>query len=374
MKKILLALVALSAFSNAVMAQSSVTVYGAIDVSLMYKTNVDAAGNHMVSMGNSPAIGDGGQGALSGSRIGFKGDEDLGGGSKALFVLEAGLTLNNGASDQQGQLFGRQAYVGLSNKDYGTLTLGRQYGVGATFAGNFDPLEIGNNAQNEWEAFLLGIRFDNTLMYSKAFGGLGLNVQHSFGEQSGNSAVGSTNGLNLKYADGPISVGGLFQQSQDARTNKMTALGLGATYAVGPATLFGTYYNIKFDPGFSIAASRSGGALANTTMLVDNSANVTKRTDSVWVLGGIYNFTAATNLTVGYMHDSIKNVSAVGGGSMSTLYAVLDHALSKRTDVYLSTNYTQAGGQLLFNGTTLNGIGSGKSNSIDVALGLRHRF
>jgi GBP family porin len=70
---------------------------------------------------------------LNGSRWGFRGREDLGDGLTALFVLENGFTIGNGAFSQQGREFGRQAYMGLSSNRYGAVTLGRQYASMADF-------------------------------------------------------------------------------------------------------------------------------------------------------------------------------------------------------------------------------------------------
>ena len=376
MKKSLLALAVLGTLSATALAQSqsNVTVYGVIDLSVMKKTNVDTVGGHSVSLGDSSVIGDGGQGALSGSRLGFKGVEDLGGNTSALFVMESGLTASNGQSDQQGQLFGRQSYVGLENKDLGKLTLGRQYGVGADFMFDYDPLGLGNYMANAWEAFLFGIRFDNTTMYSKQFGDVAVKVQYSLGEQGGNS-TGTTKGLNVKYARGPLTAGGVYQTMRDANSNDSNAMGVGATYTVGPATLYGNYYNVKTDAGFAKAASLSGGALANTSMLINTVGNVDQRKDSLGVVGMLYNFTPLTSVTVAYMHDKITHDAGAGKhGMLSTIYALADHRLSKRTNVYLSVDYAKAGGQELLSGGTINGIVAGQSNSADISVGLRHRF
>jgi predicted porin len=111
-------------------AQSNVTLYGIIDTGVNYTNNVQTAKTATGLKGGSQvAMIEGGSAGLQGSRWGLRGTEDLGGGLKSLFVLESGFYSNNGALTQGGAMFGRQAYVGLSNS-IGTLTLGRQYDPG----------------------------------------------------------------------------------------------------------------------------------------------------------------------------------------------------------------------------------------------------
>jgi predicted porin len=380
MKKTLLALAVLGAFSSAAQAQTSVTLYGVIDISMNYTTHQDAAGDHVFSLGDSNAstgAGDGGQGAMSGSRWGLKGDEDLGGGTKAIFKLESGFTVNNGQSDQQGQLFGRQAYVGLSNNELGTVTVGRQYGTMTDIAFDFDPLGVGNYVANEWEVFLFGVRFDNTIKYSNQFGPVQLNVQYSVGGQAGSDSNGTTIGTSLKYDNAGLGLAVGFQQAQDAFGDDETVWTLDGKYTFGPATIYGNYYNISTDPGFKKAASLSGGALANTSIFINNLGNTTSRKDSLWVAGVSYNFTPATTLTLGYMDDQISQ-DVVGDGSMKSAYALLEYHLSKRTEVYLTVDNSRASGQAQTSaasgGGSINGVGAGQSNSAAYAAGMRVTF
>jgi len=371
--KILAGLVASLATTGA-FAQSSVTIYGVIDISANYTTNQNKAGDAVWSLGDSGAAtgaNDAGQGAMSGSRWGLKGSEDLGGGSKAIFQLESGFTVNNGQSDQQGQLFGRQAYVGLSNSDLGQITFGRQYGTMTDLAFDFDPLGVGNYQANEWEVFLFGVRFDNTIWYKNTWGPVQLNVQYSVGGQAGSNTIGDTLGSSLKYNQGPLGLAVAVQQMTDVNSNKSTTSSADITYNFGPATVLGNYYNVKTDGGFAKAPSLSGGALANTSMLINNSANATSRTDDLWVLGVTYNFTPALTLTVAYMDDQIKQ-DVVGDGTMKSAYALLEYHLSKRTEVYTTIDNSTVSGQATTTG--LNGVGAGQTSSSAFALGVRTRF
>ena len=105
-----LALIAPTAF-----AQSSVTVYGIVDLGGSY---IKGAATTVREFSN---------GGLAGSRLGFKGTEDIGGGTYVDFVLEGGLNVDTGSSAQGGALFGRQAFGAIRNASYGSLSAGRQY-------------------------------------------------------------------------------------------------------------------------------------------------------------------------------------------------------------------------------------------------------
>src|ERR1700722_18398714 len=120
MKNKILFATLLAACTTAAHAQSSVTLYGILDNVVSYTSNVRVGtneGSSNVALSNA---------MMQGNRWGLKGAEDLGGGLKALFVLEDGFTLSNGKLGQGGREFGRGAYVGLSSNSLGTVTLGRQ--------------------------------------------------------------------------------------------------------------------------------------------------------------------------------------------------------------------------------------------------------
>src|SRR5260370_36937450 len=104
MKKALLALAGLGTFAGVAHAQSSVTLYGIVDAGFVYNNN---SGGHKLYETRA--------GNLQGDRWGLRGTEDLGGGLKALFVLENGFNAFNGTLGQKGDEYGRQAYVGLTS-------------------------------------------------------------------------------------------------------------------------------------------------------------------------------------------------------------------------------------------------------------------
>lgn len=114
-----IAVASLGLFATTAFAQSSVTLYGVADAGIEYLSNVPSAspgGSSQVRMTS---------GNMSTSRWGMRGVEDLGGGLKAIFELESGISFDTGAQNNSSRLFDRGAFVGLSSK-YGALTLGRQ--------------------------------------------------------------------------------------------------------------------------------------------------------------------------------------------------------------------------------------------------------
>jgi predicted porin len=363
--KILVGLVAALASTGA-LAQSSVTIYGVLDTAVRYTTNANAAGDNKTVLG---------EGIFQGPRLGFKGNEDLGGGNAAVFDLEAGIVINNGQSDQQGQLFGRQAFVGLKNSSLGEIDFGRQYGLAFQTLGNYDPLGQGNALENEWELFIEGIRFDNTVEYTGNWGPVKAQVQYSFGGVAGATNEGSTTGFDLSYTQGPLSIGGVFQQSVDVNSNDATLWGLGGSYVAGPATLTLSYFDSKRDAGFAKSAALSGLPLANTS-LTSNAGNTQQRKDDVWTAGVLWQVAPSLALTVGYMYDSVKNVTSTGNsGSIGTVYGVLDYNLSKRTDVYVELDNTKlSDGEITDVNSPIGAFGGGNSTRTGFALGLRTKF
>ncbi len=354
-------------------AQSDVSVYGVFDTMIRSSDNeINPDG----SRGNRIGME---QGVLQGSRLGFKGTEQIDDATSAVFALEMGFLSNNGSSDQQGQLFGRQAYVGLKNTTWGELDVGRQYGVAFDLLGNYDPLGMGNLPENAWQLFLVGVRFDHTLKYTNSWGPLKAEVQYSPGGQTDSDLLGSTSGLGLIYSEKPLSVGVFVQRSVDANARAATMAGLGGAWQFDATTVFLNYFRAQRDSGFS--TDSHGGALANTSLL-SNAANTLRRTDDVTTIGLNYQATSATNYMLGYMTDSVKNESSLGNdGKISTAYALVDYSLSKNTDMYFSLDYTILSGGEIDQGALTNtvlqfadsGMG-GASNRLGVVFGVRLRF
>jgi predicted porin len=378
MKKIVSLLLTVITIDAVVMAsafaQSKATIYGVVNAIVRHTNNQTTADNTV--HGSKTQLK---SGVFQGSRLGFTGEEAIGSDTSAVFQAEMGLLTTTGASDQQGQLFGRQAFIGLKNKRWGQINLGRQYGVAFEVLGNYDPLGPGNLSENAWQLPLVGVRFDNTLKYTNTWGPITAEMQYSFGEQAGSMSIGSTRGAGLTYKNGGFSVGIFNQRSTDTNSLKVAAAGIGATLEVQSTIFYLNYINAKRDAGFSTA--KKTGPLANTSML-GNVGNVLQRTDNVVTVGLGYRPTPVMAYTFGYMTDFVKNETATGdGGRVSTLYAVADYSLSKRTDVYFNIDYTSVNGGEIDNGTHTNTVLQfanagldGARNRTGIAIGVRTKF
>ena len=199
MKKSLIALACASAFAGSANAQS-LTTYGIVDMGFVGESGGTAGSLDKITSG-----------AQSGTRLGFKGTEDLGNNMKALFVLETGIAADTGgfsAVTASNIAFARQAFLGLQS-DAGTLTLGRQYTpFFLTLNGVADPFASGlaGNAQNLIPHS--GIRMSNAVKYaSPIFSGVSAEVAYGFGENTdGADRAGRNVGGSIGYSDGALNV------------------------------------------------------------------------------------------------------------------------------------------------------------------------
>ncbi len=365
----------------AAMAQSGVTLYGVIDTALTYQTHSNPAGDAQVGLQQ------GGEGFLSGSRFGLKGVEDLGGGIKAGFVLENGFLADTGKFDQQGQLFGRQAYVKIGNQ-WGELALGRQYTTANTMLYYVDPLGVGAAPSNSWMVYLTGQRYDNAVSYTGNFGPVSLIAEYALGETAGNTRATSSMSFGLKYAAGPITAIGDFQQTRDSQSRTANLYLAGLKAAVGRASLFANYIHSDREAGFD---SSKGGTDTATITSMSTAATPTNRAainsvfgssrhDDFFTLGASYAVTGNVTLTGSVMHNRTRADSF--SGNRTTAYAVADYAFSKRTDTYVALAYDRVHGDwsgLFGNNTTswTGGSGTpldGRDSQTTVMVGLRHQF
>lgn len=292
MKKTLIALAALA--STAAFAQSSVTLYGVADASLSKVTDKSAALSSAGTMNNGT------------SRWGVRGTEDLGGGLKAGFNFEQGLSLNDGTlAKSGGGEFGRAAWMNLSG-GFGEVRLGRTLNPSFYAAAAWELTGAANYSVvvSQFGAVLGGIRNSSQIAYtSPNMGGFSATVGYVL---KGNSADEKAKvDLNAIYANGPLAVALGYNKVQDAEKN----VHVGARYNFGMFTLAGGYMDPAGDAkGFSI-----GGAVkAGPVDLVLDIARDTEAKDTDLLVEVKYPLSKRTFSYVALLRDGKKKAGALG--------------------------------------------------------------
>jgi len=362
MRKSLLALAVIGSFASVAHAQSSVTIYGIIDASVAYNSKV-ATG--VGSATGSRAGVD--SGAIKGSRLGFKGSEDLGGGLKALFNLENGFNVDTGAAAQNGTLFGRTATVGLSG-NFGAVLLGRQKDFLDDIAAFTTVDDLGGMVSNVHAKDLdrtNGERVNNSIRYNTPnVNGFYGSVIYGFGENAGSASTGQSYGIGGAYANGPFGVGLAYFQAKKAGTAAGSIAGsdvnssaattcssgaanigstclktwtLAASYQLGAAKLHGSWSQVKL-PLAQAGSAASFSAASAASFTADSTAQfavggVNNDKTNIFDVGVNYALTPALSLLASVQYARVGFVNA-GDGKMTQLNLGAKYALSKRTSLY----------------------------------------
>ena len=244
MKKSLLALAALTAFAGVASAQSSVTLFGIVDLSVNSVKN----GRQSMKLLSSNQ--------LNSNRLGFRGVEDLGGGMRAGFWLEGAMNSDDGtgAATGGGQNWQRRSTVSLMG-GFGEVRMGRDYTPSFWNLTVFDPFGTNGlgSALNLTSTLGSGattlVRANNSVGYFlPAMGGVYGQVQVAAGENvSGNKYIGARIG----YAGGPVNVAAAFGKTSKEPTNlgDFKEINFGASYNLGFMSLMGTYDKRDHQPG-----------------------------------------------------------------------------------------------------------------------------
>jgi predicted porin len=359
-----------SMVSPVVHAQSSVAVYGLLDV---YGQYLDGT-SRLVRLQS---------GGTNGSRLGFRGTEDLGDGFKALFTLEMGLNADDGTFAQGGIAFGRQAFVGLSDR-WGELTLGRQYGstyrlgsdfnafgIGAYsataqviggFAGGYEPFRGAGATAVAPAAGATGngspARINNSIRYaSPSWDGLQATAMAGLGEVAGGTNDNRILDFALRYDKGPLR--SILFYVTDKRTTLSAAAntstsGIGATYLIGAA--------YKVYAGY---------------ISVNDKRPENEDGRGYW-LAGEYRWNTSHLVRAEWM----QNKPRYGADNTTNVFALgYQYDLSKRTALYTTLtrfkNGANAGTGRLgrFNSAVPLGLtGPGDSDISEFTAGMRHIF
>ncbi len=303
MKKTLIALAVL-ATSGAAFAQSSVSIYGIADV-VLHKDK-----------GASAALTSGG---VSGSRFGFKGSEDLGGGLKANFLLEQGFSLDSGLATA-GQAFSRQSYVGLSG-GFGEVKVGKIWTAYDDISGAINPVFDSVLAPTSvWASSAYAANPANGLYYSTpSFGGISGAVSTSLKEATGNTS----SAFHVKYEGGPVYAGLAYQIDKvGAVDTKFTRVN--GSYDLGVVKLLAGYGQVKADGAADVTDLTVGADVPLSANLVVSAGYASSKADgavrkSSYGLGAAYALSKRTSVYGGLRND---NDAATLAGGVDTRYGV----------------------------------------------------
>jgi predicted porin len=319
-------------------AQSSVTIYGIIDTGVEY-ANKQAAGGHVQRVV---------PGVESGSRLGFRGTEDLGGGLRALFNLESGLNTDDGTYAQGGLPFGREAWVGLAGS-WGQIVLGRTDPALNVFAVVFDPLGRPSRYSSPNIDPLYAGRINNMVSYSATFGSSRVMAMYGLGEVTGSSRAGSYRGAYGSTVLGDFTLGLAYDDQPGATAalagDSVKRTSLGGLYRIGITTLAVGYTDRR-----------------------NNVAAAPSRVAQYW-LGARAQLNPQWYVAAAYYAADTKD----SPNKASLLSFLATYALSKRTDVYMHVATTHNSSRTNLGVTGFGTTAAGESQQ-GVAMGVRHLF
>ncbi|MDD2663449.1 MAG: porin [Dechloromonas sp.] len=366
MQKKLIALAVAGLASAGAFAQSNVTVYGVADMYVgSFKTD---------NMERSTQVNSGG---LAGSRIGFKGVEDLGNGLKALFTMEYALNLDNAQSDAvngNGTGIGqaRQGFVGLTG-GFGTAVAGRLQTAGYDWQGKtdvlhgtaIDPLNAVQGGSINAPSFLIGsgsgaiaARANNAVAYiSPSFGGVTVALNRAYvAEESG---------------------------AKDAETNAIANL-ISVSYDNGPLYVGGVYANLDGQAGGLTAADRTDWALgagydfkvAKVTATFQKSKDKVWNDESntAWSLGAAVPVSAAGTIHGSFAKSTLKNSAGINNDvGIKSWTLAYTHALSKRTTAYAGYNQVNRDDNVPVDASALV-LSNWGAKTVGFVAGVNHKF
>jgi len=330
MKKSLLALAVLGAFAGAASAQSSVTIYGSLDMSVA-KSNGGTAPNPGAPGSKAWTVQQ-----SNGSRLGFRGNEDLGGGLSAQFQIEHRFSPDTGAIGNPNSFWQGRSFVQLTNASMGSVYLGRDYTPAFWPAVKSDPFGwdgVGQAGTGQYANYLTpdvtgsGVRASNTVGFKSASFG-GLTVQGAVG-LSETSGLGRNNGFNVEYAGGPLYAALGYEKVTKGSNDGTGLINLALHYNLGFVKAIGYY-----------ARSKTG------LNGVDSNKS--------YMLG------ATAPLGSGLVKAMYYRVDPQGAGNNRSKVGLgYDYALSKRTGLYADVGYARA---------------DGLTNNTAYAFGVKHTF
>lgn len=395
MQKKLIALAVAGLAAAPAFAQSNVTIYGLVDVGAEWASS-GAGGNR----GSDFRIQSGQQ---AGSRLGFKGQEDLGNGLSAIWTLEMGVAIDNGTSsvhstnggDTVGQnvqnagngsnIFQRQAFAGLKSNSLGQLTFGRQYTPFYAVKANTDPFALGlGGTLNNLMGYVPGQadRLNNFALYvSPSFAGFTFGAGYSTGAENNSNAnnlgansyeAGRTFGALAQYANGPVYVGLAYH---NARTATNPAGGVTVPRADG--WYLGASYDFQVVKLFANYSQGSAGK--------DSVGTANDLKGRLWNVGVTVPFLTKHKVIAAYT-QAYNNTAGSRSDDGAKLWGLgYTYDLSKRTNLYTSyarlikddnsATWNPTASQVRIDGAVVQGLtGAAGKNAQSLMVGVQHRF
>ncbi|CAG9206496.1 Putative porin [Paraburkholderia tropica] len=370
-KNLVIAAAVAATFVSASYAQSSVTLYGIVDAGFTYTTNIGNERNFALTSGNVQA-----------SRWGLRGVEDLGGGLKTVFNLESGFDVMNGTNAVGGKMFNRQAFVGLTHAQFGTVTLGRQFDSVIDYVG---PLMAVGTWGGTYMAHVMdndngngSFSINNSIKYRSAnYSGFEFGGMYGFSNQAGGFANNRTYSAGASYQNAGLRVGAAYLQAQGMDRNgngsvdsspltvfdmnhRQRTWGAGASYTFGPVVA-----------GAVFTQTRLNGAVGGSVRFNNAEGNVRYNLTPALGIGAMYTYTNVNG-------DGVDNGTGSKSAHWHQFGLQADYALSKRTDVYLEGVGLWGSGQNAVGLTQVGassdgGVSSSKNQGV-ITTGIRHRF
>lgn len=346
MKKSLLALAVLSAFAGIASAQSSITISGIIDEGVAKGNGGTAVNNGALGTSKAYQVRDGGPG----SRLVFRGNEDMGGGLSAQFFLDHRFQPDSGnvgtPAAASTTFWGGNSWVQLTSAQAGSVYLGRNYAPAFWVNLKTDPFGYGGIAQvgsKGWAGYTGpgGVRYANTVGYKTPnLGGFTSNAAVGLGE----GATGRDQGINAEYTAGPIYVGIAYDKiSAGAASSAAAPSGDGASLIN-----IGAAYDFKFiRPMAYFARSKTGLGNSSTNKYAHVALTAPV---GPGVVKALYSRLSPQGTVTG-VQTAGQRQTKIGAG--------YDYFFSKRTRVY--SEFSQ-------------GKEDNRTNNNAWALGLRHEF
>jgi predicted porin len=337
-------------------AQSNVTVYGSLDAGVAYINNL--AGGSVTRLD---------QGTMQPDRIGFRGTEDLGGGMKALFQLEAGFATDTGNQVNAGRLFNRNATVGLQGS-LGTVTLGNMPDIVFDYAGklsngfqltNFYLFHPGN-----LDTLANTYQFNNAVRYtSPSFDGLTVSAMAGLGEQPGDASRNRNLSAGASYGKGPLRLVVAYSRQNDRAAGYagafLSTLGRG-----NATTVFDSLTTWAGGAGYTVGDWRMNALYTQSQVALPAAPGFTQKNAD---LGAAWHYGPRTTLNFGYTHTRLEGARY---NQVSVSHVL---AFSKRTEFYVQAAYQKAGGAAKFAFQNYTGASSDDKQLV-TTIGLHHLF